>query len=101
MAENEIGQERQPIAGPLQGGQELELHPALTPTLGSPDSKDAFRLKREEILFAAFGGWDAAGAKLFGFPTYWLNRQKLSMERMSAILDGSRETVSELAQFLA
>jgi 2-haloacid dehalogenase len=27
---------------------------------------DAFGLNREEILFVAFGGWDAAGAKLFG-----------------------------------
>jgi 2-haloacid dehalogenase len=27
---------------------------------------DAFGLKREEIAFAAFGGWDAAGAKVFG-----------------------------------
>ena len=61
---------------------------------------DAFRLKREEILFAAFGGWDAAGAKLFGFPTYWVNRQRLPMEQLGAIPDGSGETVSELEQFL-
>ena len=25
---------------------------------------DAFRLPKQEILFAAFGGWDAAGAKV-------------------------------------
>jgi 2-haloacid dehalogenase len=31
---------------------------------------DAFTLKREEILFAAFAGWDAAGAKWFGYPTF-------------------------------
>lgn len=61
---------------------------------------DAFKLKREEILFASFGGWDAAGAKLFGFPTYWVNRQKLPMERLGAIPDGSGETVSELVRFL-
>jgi len=29
---------------------------------------DAFGLKHEEIAFAAFGGWDAAGAKWFGYP---------------------------------
>jgi FMN phosphatase YigB (HAD superfamily) len=41
---------------------------------------DALKLTREEILFAAFAGWDAAGAKLFGFPTFWVNRQKLPPE---------------------
>jgi 2-haloacid dehalogenase len=32
------------------------------------------RLPREQIAFSAFGSWDAAGAKWFGFPTFWLNR---------------------------
>jgi 2-haloacid dehalogenase len=32
-----------------------------------------FKLKKEEILFVAFGGWDAAGAKMFGYPTAWIN----------------------------
>jgi 2-haloacid dehalogenase len=27
---------------------------------------DAFGLKRDQVLFAAFAGWDAAGAKAFG-----------------------------------
>lgn len=31
-------------------------------------------VQRAEIAFAAFGGWDAAGAKWFGFPTFWVNR---------------------------
>ena len=31
---------------------------------------DALQVKREEILFVAFAGWDAAGAKLFGYPTF-------------------------------
>jgi 2-haloacid dehalogenase len=30
----------------------------------------AFDLDREQILFVAHGGWDAAGAKVFGYPTY-------------------------------
>jgi 2-haloacid dehalogenase len=42
----------------------------------------ALKLTREEILFAAFAGWDAAGAKLFGYPTSWVNRQKLPPEEM-------------------
>jgi 2-haloacid dehalogenase len=30
---------------------------------------DAFKLAKEEIAFAAFAGWDATGAKWFGYPT--------------------------------
>jgi hypothetical protein len=28
---------------------------------------DRLKLPKEEIVFAAFGGWDAAGAKSFGY----------------------------------
>jgi 2-haloacid dehalogenase len=35
---------------------------------------------RDEILFAAFGGWDASGAKAFGYPTYWVNRKRQTRE---------------------
>lgn len=34
----------------------------------------AFALKKEEIAFAAFAAWDAAGASWFGYPTVWVNR---------------------------
>jgi 2-haloacid dehalogenase len=35
---------------------------------------DVLHLAKEDILFAAFGGWDAAGARAFGYPTVWVNR---------------------------
>jgi 2-haloacid dehalogenase len=35
---------------------------------------ERLHLAKPEILFAAFGGWDAAGAKAFGYPTIWVNR---------------------------
>lgn len=35
---------------------------------------ERLQLARTDILFAAFGGWDAAGAKAFGYPTAWVNR---------------------------
>lgn len=35
---------------------------------------DAYGLPRENIGFAAFGGWDAAGATWFGYRTAWINR---------------------------
>ncbi len=37
-------------------------------------AETAFGLPRGQIAFAAFGGWDAAGARWFGFPTFWVNR---------------------------
>jgi 2-haloacid dehalogenase len=35
---------------------------------------DALGLRREQILFVAFAGWDASGARWFGYPTCWVNR---------------------------
>jgi hypothetical protein len=35
---------------------------------------DRLHLAKEDILFAAFGGWDVAGAKAFGYPAFWVNR---------------------------
>jgi len=62
---------------------------------------DALKLEREQILFAAFAGWDAAGAKLFGYPTFWVNRQRLPAEELDAIPDASGDNLQQLAQFLA
>ena len=39
-------------------------------------------LKKDEIAFAAFGGWDAYGAKTFGYHTYWVNRFNLPQESL-------------------
>lgn len=33
---------------------------------------DRLQLAKQDIVFAAFGGWDAAGAKSFGYPTVWV-----------------------------
>ena len=61
---------------------------------------DALKIKREEVLFVAFAGWDAAGAKLFGYPTFWMNRQRLPQEEMGVSPDGSGETLRDLVTFL-
>lgn len=50
---------------------------------------DAFALRREEIAFAAFGGWDAADAKWYGHATFWVNRLKLPVEGLSVAPDGT------------
>jgi 2-haloacid dehalogenase len=62
---------------------------------------EAFGLKREEILFAAFAGWDAAGAKSFGYPTFWVNRQKQPLEQLDAIPDGEGSGMDDLLKFLS
>ena len=61
---------------------------------------DAFKLKREEILFVAFGGWDAAGAKSFGYPTFWVNRLNLPVEELGVMPDGVGPTATDLVSFL-
>jgi 2-haloacid dehalogenase len=61
---------------------------------------ESFKLKREEIVFAAFGGWDAAGAKRFGYPTFWCNRFKLPTEELGVVPDGIGASTVELAAFV-
>ena len=50
---------------------------------------DAFGLDRSEILFAAFAGWDAFGAKSFGYPTFWVNRLGVPEEALGYPADAS------------
>jgi 2-haloacid dehalogenase len=38
------------------------------------------RLQKDEILFAPFAAWDAAGAAWFGYPTAWVNRARQRAE---------------------
>jgi 2-haloacid dehalogenase len=61
---------------------------------------DAFGLRREEIVFAAFGGWDAAGAKSFGYPTFWANRLNLPVEELGVAPDASGGELGALVSFL-
>lgn len=61
---------------------------------------DAFRLAREEILFAAFGGWDAAGAKGFGYPTFWVNRLGLPIEELGVVPDAVGGSLTDLVTFV-
>jgi len=49
---------------------------------------DTLKLQREEIVFAAFTGWDVASAKWFGYPTFWVNRAGFSAEELGAKADG-------------
>jgi len=60
----------------------------------------AFGLRKEEIAFAAFGGWDAVGAKWFGYPTFWVNRAHVAAEELGAVPDGAGKDLNDLATFV-
>jgi 2-haloacid dehalogenase len=62
---------------------------------------DAFGLARDEILFAAFAAWDAAGAKSFGFTTYWVNRSNSAAEELGNAADAQGHDLSELRNFVS
>jgi 2-haloacid dehalogenase len=61
---------------------------------------DKLRLSREEILFVAFAGWDAAGAKWFGYPTFWVNRADSPAEELGVTADSSGRDLPALIRFL-
>lgn len=60
---------------------------------------DSFGLRREDIIFAAFAGWDAAGAKAFGYPTFWVNRLNATAEELGVVPDGTGRGLRELTSF--
>jgi 2-haloacid dehalogenase len=61
---------------------------------------DAFKLRKEEIAFAAFAGWDAAGAKWFGYPTFWVNRLNTPVEELGVTPDGMGSGFGDLVKFV-
>jgi 2-haloacid dehalogenase len=61
---------------------------------------DAFKLKKEEIAFAAFAGWDAAGAKWFGYSTFWVNRANVAGEELGVVPDGVGSGLVDLVKFV-
>lgn len=98
--------------------ERLIAHGKLEPffeTLISTDAARAFKpdprayalgpqrlgLEREEVCFAAFGGWDAAGARWFGFPTFWVNRLGVSPEALGPGPHATGPGLGELAAWLA
>jgi 2-haloacid dehalogenase len=62
---------------------------------------DHFKLPLEQIAFAAFGGWDAAGAKRFGYWTFWCNRLGAPAEVLGANPDAAGSGLTELLNHIA
>jgi len=62
---------------------------------------DHFGLTRGEVAFVAFGGWDAAGAKTFGFRTIWINRLNAPEEQLGIAPDAVAASFEALPAFVA
>lgn len=60
---------------------------------------DRLHLTKQDILFAAFGGWDAVGAKSFGYPTFWVNRFNQPLEELGIRPDGTSTDLAGLITF--
>ena len=62
---------------------------------------DELHLSKQDIVFAAFGGWDAAGAKAFGYPTVWVNRFNQPAEELGVQPDRTVPDLAGLLDFVA
>ena len=61
---------------------------------------DRLQLRREEILFAAFAGWDVAGARWFGYPTFWVNRITAPAEELGVQANAAGRDLHSLVRFV-
>jgi 2-haloacid dehalogenase len=61
---------------------------------------DHLRLAKPDVVFAAFGGWDAAGAKSFGYPTVWVNRFNQPAEELGVRPDRTVPDLKGLLDFV-
>jgi 2-haloacid dehalogenase len=61
---------------------------------------ERLHLKKDEIVFAAFGAWDAYGAKSFGYPTFWVNRFAVPAEELGLKADGTSRDFQGLLDFV-
>jgi 2-haloacid dehalogenase len=59
--------------------------------------EEALGLPRALVGFVSSNGWDAAGAKAFGFRTWWVNRAKAPAERLGFPPDREIANLAELA----
>jgi 2-haloacid dehalogenase len=61
---------------------------------------ERLHLRKDEIVFTAFGAWDAYGAKSFGYPTFWVNRFNVPAEELGLKADGTSPDIQGLLDFV-
>jgi len=63
-------------------------------------AEEALGVPRSLMGFVSSNGWDAAGAKAFGFRTYWVNRANAPVERLGEAPDAVVKDLAELTTLL-
>ena len=61
---------------------------------------DRMELERERIGFISSNGWDAAGAKAFGFTVFWVNRSNASTEALDVQPDFIVRDLNDVAKLV-
>ena len=56
---------------------------------------------RSLVGFVSSNGWDAAGAKAFGFRVFWVNRGGAPVERLGVRPDAIVKNLAEVVDLLA
>jgi 2-haloacid dehalogenase len=63
-------------------------------------AEEALGVPRTMMGFVSSNGWDAAGAKTFGFRVFWINRSGAPVERLGVRPDAVIESLAELERHL-
>jgi 2-haloacid dehalogenase len=63
-------------------------------------AEDSLGLPRTMMAFVSSNGWDAAGAKSFGFQVFWVNRGGMPVERLGVRPDAILRDLAGLAPLL-
>ncbi|MBS0579259.1 MAG: haloacid dehalogenase type II [Proteobacteria bacterium] len=61
---------------------------------------EAFGMAAEDIVFCASASWDAAGAKGFGYQTFWMNRAHQTEEQLEMKPDETGYSMADLSRFV-
>ena len=61
---------------------------------------DRLHLAKSATVFAASAGWDAAAAKSFGCPTFWVNRANQPAEELGVTPDATSPDLTDLLEFV-
>jgi 2-haloacid dehalogenase len=55
---------------------------------------------REAVIFVPSADWDMAGAKWYGFTTYWANRARIPVDGFAAVADLEAPDLTKLPDFV-
>ena len=64
-------------------------------------AEEALGVPRSLLGFVSSNGWDAAGAKTFGFRTFWINRSGAPVERLGVRPDAVVKSLAEIEQLVS